>query len=236
VNATQRALRIGWKLIRGVGANTITRLEAAQALRPFTSIADVVERVRLTRAESLQFARANAFGAWEPDRRRAGWEALRVVGDVMPLAPARDTAYAPRPLDARELIFQDYAATGICVTGHPMEHLRDRLHEAAILDSQALEQVPNGSKVTVGGLVTVRQQPMTANGTIFLLLEDEFGYINIVVTKAMIEKHREIVKHEPFVIVDGWLARDDGATNIIGTKFRKLPVSHGLIHDVHNFH
>lgn len=233
---SRRALRIGWKFIRGVGAKTIARLEGAQELRPFSSIADVIERVHLDRAEALQFARAAAFGAWEPDRRRAAWEALRAVGDVMPLARARETAYAPRPLDTRELIFQDYAATGICVTGHPMEHLRERLRGAAIFDSQALETVPDGARVRVGGLVTVRQQPTTAKGTIFLLLEDEFGYINIVVTKKMVEHYREVVKHEPFVVVDGYVARDDGTTNVIGVMFQKLPVSHSLIHDVHNFH
>jgi error-prone DNA polymerase len=161
---------------------------------------------------------------------------LRAVGDVLPLAPAGETAYAPRPLDAREVIFQDYEATGICVSGHPMEHLRARLRSAAVLDSQSLDTVPDGAHVRVSGLVTVRQRPMTSKGTIFLLLEDEFGYINVVVTKAMAERYRDIVKHAPFVVADGWLARDDGAVNVIGTAFRRLRVSHRLTHDVHNFH
>ncbi|MDQ2889700.1 MAG: DNA polymerase III subunit alpha, partial [Gemmatimonadota bacterium] len=111
------ALRIGWRHIRGVGKRTIERLCAAHDSAPFTSISDVVNRVALTRAESLQFARAAAFGAWEPDRRRAAWEALRAVGDNLPLAPARRPPYEPRGLDERELIFLDYAATGICISG-----------------------------------------------------------------------------------------------------------------------
>ena len=102
----QPAFRIGWRHVRGIGESALDALRAARdpaaGGRPFTSIADVVVRATLDSRTAGALARAGAFGAWEPDRRRAGWEALRVAGDRLPLAPARrsdeTSRFAPRPL------------------------------------------------------------------------------------------------------------------------------------------
>jgi error-prone DNA polymerase len=230
------ALRIGWKHIRGVASQTIERLEQTRTFAPFTSIADVIQRVGMTRTEALQFARADAFHAWEPDRRRAAWEALRVAGDTYPLAPPHHTPYQPRSLDDRELIFLDYHATGICIAGHPIQHLRDRLQTAGVTDSQQLTQLRNGSPVVIAGLVTVRQRPPSAKGTIFLLLEDEFGFMNVIASPTFVEKYTDVVKFAPFVVVQGRLERDGAAMNVIGTQFRELRVTERLSHEVHSFH
>ena len=93
------ALRVGWRYVHGIGEKALDALEAAWKARPFTSIEDVVRRAGLGRADALYLARADAFKAWEPDRRKAGWEALRCVSDTLPLAPARPAHHAPRPLD-----------------------------------------------------------------------------------------------------------------------------------------
>ncbi|MGI8766510.1 MAG: DNA polymerase III subunit alpha [Gemmatimonadaceae bacterium] len=229
------AMRIGWRHIRGVGQQTIERLCAARSMVPFGSIADVVERVGLKRAEALQFARAAAFAAWEPDRRRAAWEALRVIGDRFPFAPARRTSYDPRPLDERELIFMDYHATGICITGHPMQHLRDRLRGAGVTASEGLERLRDGARVVVAGLVTVRQRPATAKGTVFLLLEDEWGFINVVVPKKIAEQYTDIIKFAQFVILEGKFERDGAGINVVGRRFKELNGG-SLAHDAHSFH
>jgi error-prone DNA polymerase len=228
------ALRIGWRHIRGVGTRTIERLCRARDCAPFTSIADVVNRVGLTRAESLQFARAAAFGAWEPDRRRAGWEALRAIGDNLPFAPAHQTAYEPRELDERELIFLDYAATGICVTGHPMEHLRERLRGGGVIGSCDLQGLRDGQHVMVAGLVTVRQKPQSANGTIFILLEDEWGFINVIASRKLVERYGDIVKFAPFLVVAGIFERDGGVMNVVGRRFKELDGGR-LVHGSHDF-
>ncbi len=230
----QPALRIGWRHIRGVGDRTLDRLCAAQDCSPFTSIADVVTRVELTRAESLQFARAAAFGAWEPDRRRAGWEALRAVGDNLPLAPAHRSVYNPRELDDRELIFMDYQATGICVTGHPMEHLRERLGKAGVMGSCDIQDLRDGQRVVVAGLVSVRQRPQSAKGTIFILLEDEWGFINVIVPPQLVERYCDIVKFARFMVVEGQFERDGGVTNVVGRRFRELDGG-SLVYGSHDF-
>ncbi len=230
----QPALRIGWRHIRGLGERTLERLVEAHSIASFASIADVAERVALTRAEGMQLARANAFAAWEPDRRRAAWEALRAVSDALPLAPARKAPYAPRALDERELIYADYAATGICVTGHPMQHMRTRLKEAGVRSSADLDQCRDGARVLVAGLVTVRQRPATSKGTVFLLLEDEWGFINIVVHRTTVERFADVVKYATSIVVDGTYQCADGVRNVVGKRFRELR-SETLAHSARSF-
>ncbi len=229
------ALRIGWRHVRGMGDRTLERLEAARTAAVFDSIDDVVRRADLGRVEALSLARAGALAAWEPDRRRAAWQALRAVGDTLPLAPAEPTAHRPRPLGRNELIYLDYLATGISFHGHPMEHVRSRLRKGGALDSRDLAHLAGGEEIVVGGLVTIRQRPETANGTIFLLLEDEHGFINVVVPHQLVEPNREVVKFAPFVLVQGRFERDGQVINVVGRRFRELRVRR-LTHTSRDFH
>jgi error-prone DNA polymerase len=218
------ALRVGWKHIRGLGDKARTALQNGHAQGPFTSITDVVRRANLSRADAIHLARAGAFEAFEPGRRKAAWEALRVAGDVLPLAPAHMLPFDPRELDGEERIFLDYLATGICVDGHPMEHMRARLDELGVLSSRDLEDVAPRETITVSGLVVARQHPATAKGTVFVLLEDEFGYMNIIVPRTLYQQNREVVRHAPFLAVEGRFEREDRVMNVVGMRFRELRV------------
>jgi error-prone DNA polymerase len=234
-NPDRPALRVGWRHIRGLGEKSLDALKAARGWDRFTSIDDVVQRAKLQRTDALHLARAGAFGAWEPDRRRAAWVAMRAVGDSLPLAPARITPYNPRPLTRDELIFLDYFSVGISVSGHPMEHLRKKLRSAGVLDSRQLEQLKGGEWITTAGLVTIRQQPQSAKGTVFLLMEDEFGFINVIVSKRLVEEYSEVVKFSTFVAVEGKFERDGGVRNVIGKRFSELEVKQ-LVHASRDFH
>ncbi|MHB1169062.1 MAG: DNA polymerase III subunit alpha [Longimicrobiales bacterium] len=220
----QPVLRIGWRHIRGLGEKTRKALQQAHQDGPFESIADVVRRASLSRADALHLARAGAFEAFEPGRRRAAWEALRVAGDLLPLAPARVLPFEPRELEGAEMIFLDYLATGISTNGHPMQHLRARLRDAGVCSSAELDDVPDGGRVCVGGLVVARQHPSTAKGTVFVLLEDEFGFLNVIVSRDMYAANREVVRHAPFLLIEGRLEREDRAVSIVGRRFRELRV------------
>ncbi|HJX75874.1 MAG TPA: OB-fold nucleic acid binding domain-containing protein, partial [Gaiella sp.] len=182
----------------------------------------------------LSFAQADAFAAWAPDRRHAAWEGLRASGDVLPLAPATVSTHHPVPIDREQLVFLDYHAVGMSVHGHPLEWMRERLRRGGAIDSRELMQMPNGRTVTVGGLVTVRQRPSTAGGTIFLLLEDEHGYMNIIVSRELVEENEEVVKRAPFVLVQGRVENDGSAISVVGKRFRELDGG-GLTHRSHNF-
>ena len=216
------ALRVGWKHIRGLGPRAREALQAARQDGPFTSIEDVVRRAGLTRADALHLARAGAFEAFEPGRRKAAWEALRVAGDLLPLAPAHLLPFDPHELEGEELIFLDYLATGISVNGHPMQHIRGRLQAAGAVASRDLERLEDGDRLVVAGLVVARQHPETANGTVFLLLEDEYGFINVIVPPRLYQQNREVIKFAPFLVVEGRLEREDRVLNVIGRRFREL--------------
>jgi error-prone DNA polymerase len=215
-------LRIGWRFVRGLSERALASLRAAKLAAPFHSIADVVQRARLTRAEVTMLAQAGAFGAWQPDRRQAAWEALRAMHDRLPLAPAHRTPYTPPPLTRDELIQLDYHTTGVTINGHPMMRYRDALRARGVKDSRELARVPHRRSVSVAGLVVIRQRPYTANGTLFLLLEDEHGFINAVVRKADVEPNEEVVKHAQFMVVHGHVERENAALNIVGHAFERL--------------
>ena len=232
------AMRVGWRFVRGIGSKALDALKAARANGPFTSIADVVTRAALARGDVLALAQADAFAAWAPDRRRAAWEALRACGDLLPLAPAAVTSHDPAPLDREQLIFLDYHAVGMSIYGHPMEAVRPRLGRGGAIDSRALMEMPNGRTVTVAGLVTVRQRPATAGGTIFLLLEDEYGYVNVVVPMPLVAPNEEVVKRARFVLVQGRVENDGAAISVVGQRFKTLDVrtrAGELTHQAHEF-
>ena len=230
---TQPALRIGWKFVRGIGDTVVERLKTAHEQRPFDSVADVVRRAKLDRGESLALAKAGAFGGWAEDRRHAAWEALRATGDVLPLAPSRVSMHEPAPLSNDRLVLLDYHAVGLSLNGHPMDAARERLKKGGAMDSRDLETTPAGRWVTVAGLVTIRQRPSTATGTIFLLLEDEHGFINVIVPAKLVPDNEEAVKHSTFILVRGKLEKD-GITNVIGQKFKSLHIS-DVMHRARSF-
>ena len=230
------ALRIGWRHIRGLGEKTREALQAAGRDGPFGSIEDVVRRAKLTRAEALHIARSGAFEAFQPGRRKAAWEALRAAGDLLPLAPAQRMPFNPRELSDEEMVFLDYIATGISTNGHPMEFMRERLSQAGVASSKDMaDTYVDGDRIVIAGLVVARQHPETAKGTVFLLLEDEFGYMNIIVSKDLFEKNRETVKFSTFMVIEGRLEREDHVINVIGRRFRELRTREIIAHS-RDFH
>jgi error-prone DNA polymerase len=251
------ALRVGWRFVRGLGDETADRIAAVRDEAAFTSIVDVVRRARLNRADATALARAHAFAAWEPDRRRAAWEALRVVGDDLPLAPtsiatpdetsAATDGYAPKPLGKHAAIVADYRAIGLSTSGHPMERYRAWCRRVGVVDAEALQQCKGGERVIVAGLVVTRQRPVTAKGAVFLLLEDEFGQVNVVVWKQIDEQNREAVRHTTFLAVYGQAARDGSMVTVVAKRFKALGTTEATIeegevapaaltHRSHDFH
>jgi error-prone DNA polymerase len=222
-HADRPAVRLGARLIRGLGEKAKQRLQTAWEAGPFTGIGDVVRRAQLNREEALAIAQSGGFTAFEPGRYAAAWEALRVAGDTLPLAPARDDLpYRPEELTGRDRVYLDYWSTGVCVDGHPMQFRRQRLKQAGFKSVVDLMTVRAGTTVRVAGLVVARQQPSTANGTIFLLLEDEHGWVNVIVNAELFEQNREAVKHSPFLAVEGRLEHNGPVLNLVGRRFRAL--------------
>jgi error-prone DNA polymerase len=109
--------------------------------------------------------------------------------------------------------------------GHPTRFVRERLAAAGVVTAAGLAVVEPGTRVRVGGVVTHRQRPATAGGTIFINLEDETGLINVVVSKGCWAAHRQVARAAPAMLVRGRLERFEGVTNVIADRLEALPIS-----------
>jgi error-prone DNA polymerase len=126
-----------------------------------------------------------------------------------------------RELDSWERLLADYSSTGIAIAEHPMTLIRPGLDEG-MATSADLDQVADGSFVRVPGMVVARQRPATANGVVFMLLEDELGTVNVVVPPPVYARHRMAVRTASFARVDGKLERREGVVNVVARSVHPL--------------
>jgi error-prone DNA polymerase len=142
-----------------------------------------------------------------------------------------------RRLSAWESLLADYGTTGLTAGTHPIELLRDRLPADAVT-SRDLENLPHGKRVKLGGLVVARQRPGTANGIVFVLLEDEFGTINLIIPASLYERDRLVVRTEPLMLVEGKLERlpaAGGAISVLVDTIGSITAPDHLAAEVKDF-
>src|SRR5207245_9849056 len=172
--------------------------------------------------------------AVEAGRRAALWQ----LGVAVPAAAAREGTQlslalglsdAPRlpKLGRWQQLIADYATSGITVSDHAMAVLRERLclpgKDAVTLATSAqLPRLPSGCAVAIAGLVIARRRPGTANGTMFLLFEDEWGTVNLIVPPGVYERHRHLARAEPLLLARGRLERAEGVINVIVRELAPL--------------
>jgi error-prone DNA polymerase len=131
----------------------------------------------------------------------------------------------------------DYGSTGLTTRAHPLALLRARLGKR-VVSSRDLVRLDHRSRVRIGGLVVARQRPGTASGIVFILLEDEFGTVNLVVPPRIYERHRLIVRTEPLLLVEGTLERmaaAGGAINILVDHVGSIDAPDRLVAEVKDF-
>jgi error-prone DNA polymerase len=232
------AVRLGVRLVKGLGAAARRALEGALAAGPFAGVEDAVRRVALDRAAWRALAEAGAFDAWyghEPPARRrraALWELLAATrGPARPLAPAAPASPPPAAVPTLapvELTAADYRMTGLSLAGHPMVHARALLAPNGVRSAARLcAEGRDGEAVAVAGLVICRQRPGTAKGFVFLTLEDETGMINVVVTPARFERQHALISGTPLLLVRGVLQVEQGVVNVRARQFQPLPLGGG---------
>ena len=234
------AVRLGVRIVRGLGAKARRALERALVDGPFLSVEDAVRRVTLDRAAWRKLAEAGAFDrmfAHEPEERRrrvALWEVLAETrGPMLPLAPMRAVPVPPqlRAFAPIELTEADYRMTGLSLAGHPMSHLRAMLAPNGVRTAAMLrEHGRDGEKVAVAGLVICRQRPGTAKGFVFLTLEDETGMVNVVVTPDRFEQDAMLISRSPLLLIRGELQIEQTVVNVRAKQFRALTLGGGEGH------
>ncbi len=233
----QPAVRLGLGYILGVREEEVQALVAAREEGgPFVSLADLASRAGAGRPSLDRLAWAGACdsltgGSSEHARRTALWQlGVAVPGERIPdgtqLALPLEVPAAPdlRPLTPWESMIGDYATTGLTLGPHPMALLRHSL-PAGTVSIGDLGRLPHDTPVRLGGLVVARQRPGTAKGIVFLLLEDEFGTINLIVPPDLYEANRLTVRSEPLLLCQGRLEKlpqAGGGINIFVKAVRPL--------------
>jgi error-prone DNA polymerase len=200
---------------------------------PFTSIAELVQRTELPERALESLVAGGACECFGISRRTLLWElglvprSESVPGSggeerqlALPLDPTVDTPEL-RKQTPWEVMLADYRATRISVGLHPLTLLRPHL-SPRVLSSVQLGELPNGRRVTTAGMTVARQRPSTANGVVFMLLEDEHGTFNLVVPPPVYERYRAVVRGEPLVLVHGRLERVGRNQNVIVERLETL--------------
>ncbi|MGH2869105.1 MAG: DNA polymerase III subunit alpha [Solirubrobacteraceae bacterium] len=244
-------VRIGLGYVRGVRKEEVTQLVAARGVGGrFKSLSELASRAgaggpalellawsgacdRLAAGAGGGSARRIALwqlGVTAPGRRVPGGTQLTLPLDL----PAPPTL---RPLSDWEAMLADYGTTGLTVGSHPLALLRPRLPAAAVT-SQNLETLEHGRQVTIGGMVVARQRPGTASGVVFILLEDEYGTINLIVAPKIYERHRLLVRTEPLMLISGKLERfaaAGGAINVLVDRIGSIDAPDQILADIKDF-
>jgi error-prone DNA polymerase len=220
----QPAIRVGLSEVRNLGKDAATAVVAGQ---PYADLEDFARRTALSVPALEALATAGAFGCFGLSRREALW-AAGAAGSVsrgqLPGTAIGMKAPALTPMTPAEETFADMWATGTYGATHPIEHIRDGLAERGVSPASDLRQATDGARVTVGGLVTHRQQPGTARGVVFLSLEDETGMANVICPPDVWQRCRKIGVNASALLVTGRVERLDGAVSLLATELRKLRV------------
>ncbi|MCD9086961.1 error-prone DNA polymerase [Stenotrophomonas sp. SY1] len=212
----QPALRLGLRQVAGFSEAAATALMQARSQRPFSSVADLCLRAGLDAKAREALAEAGALQSLVGNRNAARW-AVAGVERRRPLLPGspEETAVELPAADEGQEILSDYQSTGLSLGRHPMALLREQMGQRRIMGLDALRKRPHGSGAHVAGLVTQRQRPGTAKGTIFVTLEDESGMINVIVWPHVALRRRRALLESRLMAVRGRWERVDGVEHLI---------------------
>ena len=221
------ALRLGFRLVKGLGEAAARRLEEARG-NGYREPEDVARRAGLGERAMAALAGAAAFGSLDLGRREGWWAVERIEGPPLPLfAAAGEPDRGPEPFvalpaaTAGEEAAADYRSVGLTLRAHPVALLREAVG-AGVTWSGALARVRPGARVAVAGVVLVRQRPRTAKGVIFLTLEDMEGPINVVVWERVFRRFRFEVLGARLMRVEGRVESSESVVNVIADRITDL--------------
>jgi error-prone DNA polymerase len=228
------AVRIGVDYVNGIGeaeANAV--VEERERDGSFQSVRDLAQRTQLSEHALETLIVSGACDCFEMPRRQLIWQlglvprSHSVPGSggeekqlALPLDPTAATPELPEPT-VWERMLADYRTTNLSVGVHPLELLRAHL-PAGVISSRDLEEAPHRAQVAIAGMAVARQRPATANGVVFMLIEDEFGPVNLIVPPSVYDKHRAIVRGEPLILARGRFERIERNQNVLVRSLETL--------------
>ncbi len=207
------AVRLGLDRVTGLAADAAKRIVEARAQAAFTSAEDLTRRAALNARELQCLAQADALRALTGHRHQAAWAVAGI--DTRPTPMLRDmrvdefAVTLPAPAEAEETL-ADYRALGLTLNRHPLALLREQLAQFRVQPAAVLRGYPDGRLARASGLVTHRQRPETAKGTMFVTLEDDTGTVNAIVWPAVVESQRKPLLAARLLTLFGRWQRQEG--------------------------
>jgi error-prone DNA polymerase len=228
------AVRMGLRYVKGLAVEDGRRIEQSRTEGEFVSIENFVRRSGLGKKPLQKLAEAGALEALGQDRRQALWSVLQLAKAQevsLPLAMAEPPVRFDA-LDPLQTITWDYRTTSHSPRGHPLEPLRAELSARGLPDARTLATMNDGARVRYAGLIICRQRPSTAGGVVFMTLEDETGFVNLVLWERVFDAHAVLAKTASFLGVTGRLQVQQGVTHLVAEtlwspRLRLRPASAG---------
>ncbi len=216
------AVRMGLRYVKGLSeTRDWTRIETARRNTPFDSINDLVSRTGLDERALSRLAEAGALAMLQPRRREALWE-VRGLSHSPTSAllgpPTKDDTPAFEALNLQQNIVWDYRSSSHSPRGHPLVTLRSALTAQRLPDARTIATMRHEQQTRYAGLVICRQRPSTAAGVVFMTLEDETGFVNVVIWKTVFDEHALIAKTASFLGVTGKIQKADGVVHLVADK------------------
>ncbi|HEX5754869.1 MAG TPA: error-prone DNA polymerase [Arenimonas sp.] len=214
----QPALRLGLREIAGLAHEAGAAIVAARAKQRFIDVEDLCRRADLDARSRDLLAEAGALRGLAGHRHRARW-AVAGVERQLPLFGSAPESAVSLPLpSAQEDLAADYARLGLTLGPHPLALLRSVLRQRRYSASRELERLTHGTPARLVGLVSMRQRPQTASGVTFVTLEDEHGWVNVVVWRDLGERQRRELVEARLLGVAGRLECADGVRHLIAQR------------------
>ncbi len=211
------ALRLGLDRVRGLSREGADRLVAARTEGPFIRVPELARRAHLPRRDLEALAAAGALAGLAGHRHRAAWDVLGVEPPLplVPVAEREEGLPLLRAPGEGEDIVADYRALGFTLARHPLALLRSTLENDGWITAGQVAELPDGAAVKTGGIVVTRQRPGSAGGVIFVTLEDETGYVNLVIWSRIADRHRKAMLAARLLSVSGRLQREGEVRHIV---------------------
>ena len=220
----QPAVRLGLNNVKGMEREAAWRIEEARAVAGFSNTSDLAARANLNAGHMNALASANALVSLSGNRRQAMWQAKASVPDKGLLRPAEiteDIVELESPSEAEDVV-ADYSYIGLTLGRHPLSFLRERLSRMRFIPSDVLAGFSNGQLARGCGIVTVRQRPGTANGVVFITLEDEAGTVNVICWPSLVEQFRREVMGAQLLGVYGIWQSENNVRHLVAKRLVDL--------------
>ncbi len=214
------AVRLGLRMLRGLAHDAAVRIVAARRERAFADTRDLAARARLDTGALRTLAAGGALATLAGHRRQALWQASGAapLPGLLADAPGGDvTATLEAPAEAEDLL-ADYARLGFTLGRHPLSFVRAQLAGLRFLTAADIAAAPDRMLARGAGLVTCRQRPGTARGTLFVTLEDETGLTNVIVRPELFEQQRRILLGARLMGVFGQISRQGRVVHLVASR------------------